>query len=190
MEHSHGIYTIKKHELQCTTVGRRELISLSIFQILHIDFPSNSIFLRSWTPSVEWDSNWDHRQNTSIVKPVAPNSPPEKINEYNKILEENRSKATRHLILIRHGQYNLDGATDIERTLTELGRSQAKLTGERLRDLKIPIDEVVISTMTRAQETAQLILEEIPEKEIIKISNDSLIAEGAPIEPGNNFNFL
>lgn len=30
--------------------------------------------------------------------------------------------ATRHLILIRHGQYNTDGITDDERILTALGR--------------------------------------------------------------------
>lgn len=29
----------------------------------------------------------------------------------------------RHLFLIRHGQYNLEGATDKERVLTELGKN-------------------------------------------------------------------
>jgi serine/threonine-protein phosphatase PGAM5 len=140
-------------------------------------------FRSSWNPSVYWDSNWDHREATSIVPPTKPDSAPEKVNEYKRKLEEHRSKATRHLILIRHGQYNLDGATDLERTLTKLGRSQATKTGERLRDLKIPIDNVVVSTMTRAQETANLILEQIPQKDIIKVTNDGLIAEGAPIEP-------
>lgn len=160
---------------------------LLIFRIFPYRFSLQFQFVyvhSNWTPSVEWDSNWDHRENTSIVRPVAPNSPKEKVDEYNKKLEQNRSKATRHLILIRHGQYNLDGATDLERKLTELGRAQAKLTGERLRDLKIPIDDVVVSTMTRAQETAQLVLEQLPLKESIKVTNDGLIAEGAPIEPG------
>lgn len=98
-------------------------------------------------------------------------------------MEENRSKATRHLILIRHGQYNLDGATDKERTLTELGRAQAIKTGERLRDLKIPIDDFVVSTMVRAQETSKLILDQLPQKDIIKVENEPMIQEGAPIEP-------
>ena len=30
----------------------------------------------------------------------------------------------RHIILIRHGQYNLDGKTDDQRYLTELGKEQ------------------------------------------------------------------
>ena len=33
--------------------------------------------------------------------------------------------ATRHIILIRHGQYNLKGETDEDRYLTELGLSLA-----------------------------------------------------------------
>lgn len=42
-------------------------------------------------------------------------------NKYNEKIESRKSKATRHLILIRHGQYNLQGTTDSERVLTELG---------------------------------------------------------------------
>lgn len=70
----------------------------------------------------------DHRASTSIVKPVAKDVTPEKENAYNEKLEKQKSKATRHIILIRHGQYNLQGATDPDRLLTELGRTQAKLT--------------------------------------------------------------
>lgn len=43
----------------------------------------------------------------------------------NKIKEEKESKKVRvcrHLILIRHGQYNLDGFTDFQKNLTELGK--------------------------------------------------------------------
>lgn len=32
-----------------------------------------------------------------------------------------KPKATRHLVLIRHGQYNLTGATDLQRYLTDIG---------------------------------------------------------------------
>ena len=43
--------------------------------------------------------------------------------------DSEKPKATRHLILIRHGQYNLKGKTDPERYLSDLGREQAVLTG-------------------------------------------------------------
>jgi serine/threonine-protein phosphatase PGAM5 len=34
--------------------------------------------------------------------------------------------------MVRHGQYNLEGKVDEERYLTDLGRKQAELTGQRL----------------------------------------------------------
>lgn len=98
-------------------------------------------------------------------------------------MEKLKAKATRHLILIRHGQYNLDGETDKQRILTELGREQAKATGLRLRELQIPINTFVISTMTRAQETGKIILSQLDDKSNIEIKHDSLIEEGAPIPP-------
>lgn len=49
------------------------------------------------------------------------NGKPEDDNRYNETIEKAKSKAVRHLFLIRHGQYHVDGATDKERVLTELG---------------------------------------------------------------------
>lgn len=132
-------------------------------------------YTSNYTPSVEWDPNWDHRANTSLSKSSS--------NQEGEKSDKTRSKSTRHIILIRHGQYNLKGSVDSERILTELGRQQAKLTGQRLADLKIPIDTVVISTMTRAQETGKLILDQLPIKESVEVRHDSLIEEGAPIPP-------
>jgi serine/threonine-protein phosphatase PGAM5 len=40
-------------------------------------------------------------------------------------LEKLKAKAVRHIILIRHGQYNMSGKTDKERTLTELGKTNS-----------------------------------------------------------------
>lgn len=37
-------------------------------------------------------------------------------------LDHCKAKATRHIFLIRHSQYNLDGRADKDRTLTPLGR--------------------------------------------------------------------
>lgn len=87
------------------------------------------------------------------------------------------------LCVSRHGQYNLKGATDAERILTEQGREQAKFAGQRLSELNLPITEFVISTMARAQETGKIILSQLSDKETFKIRNDSLLEEGAPIPP-------
>lgn len=161
---------------------------ISLYHIYNSEIKFKKVF-NSWTShsSSSWDSNWDHRANTSLIKPLPEVASPEKENEYNEKLEKARSKVTRHIILIRHGQYNLEGSTDSERSLTDLGRQQAKLTGQRLAELKLPIDNVVISTMTRAQETGKLILDQLPMRETIAVQNDSLIEEGAPIEPGKKF---
>lgn len=71
--------------------------------------------------------------------------------------------ATRHLILIRHGQYEVDGVTDEQRVLTKLGRTQAQYTGKRLKELNLPYTTLIKSTMARAQETANIIAENLPQ---------------------------
>lgn len=115
----------------------------------------------------------DHRAETSIIT------------SSDGIVEKKKRSvgATRHIILFRHGQYNLKGATDAERILTEQGRDQAKFAGQRLSELKLPITEFVISTMARAQETGKIILSQFSDKETFPIRNDSLLEEGAPIPP-------
>lgn len=120
------------------------------------------------------------RDPASLVKPIKSKATPEDENKYNERLEAVKPTAVRHLILIRHGQYNLDGATDLDRFLTEKGRKQAACTGERLKLLEIPFDKIIRSTMTRAQETGKIISTHIVN---IPIENCSLIEEGAPIAP-------
>jgi len=95
-----------------------------------------------------------------------------------------QSKSTRTIILIRHGQYNLDGQVDDDRYLTELGKEQAALTGKRLKELKLDkkISRFVMSTMTRALETGNIIYQELDNPNI-PIEKTDLIREGAPIEP-------
>lgn len=115
---------------------------------------------------VNWDKNWDHR-------PAFENC-----------------KAVRHIILVRHGQYNLKGSTDVEKTLTAIGREQAKLTGQRIAKLELPISDVVFSTMTRAQETGNIIISQLPNEKPLRIVNDSLIREGEPIQEGKKLNHL
>lgn len=141
--------------------------------------PSFLTLPTQFVPSVKWDDNWDHREPKSIVKPS--NGTPEDDNRYNTQLSKAKSKATRHLLLIRHGQYNLDGNSDKQHILTELGRRQAEMTGKRLASLGITFDLLVRSTMTRAQETGELIAKCLPE--ILEVQNCSLLEEGAPIPP-------
>ncbi|KAF7992006.1 hypothetical protein HCN44_010826 [Aphidius gifuensis] len=133
----------------------------------------------NFTPSVTWDSNWDRRDPSSMVKPMKIKNEEDE-NKYNEKIESRKSKATRHLILVRHGQYNLQGTTDSERVLTELGRQQADMTGKRLAELAIPFTTIVRSTMARAQETSKIIEKSLGN---IPVEDDSLIIEGAPIPP-------
>ncbi|XP_009981952.1 PREDICTED: serine/threonine-protein phosphatase PGAM5, mitochondrial, partial [Tauraco erythrolophus] len=95
-------------------------------------------------------------------------------------LDHCKAKATRHIFLIRHSQYNLDGRADKDRTLTPLGREQAELTGHRLASLGLKFDQIIHSSMTRATETTEIISKHLPG--VKKISTD-LLREGAPIEP-------
>lgn len=52
------------------------------------------------------------------------NSSVEEQNRYNEELQKNKPVASRYLYLIRHGQYNLQGESDKECYLTELGEFQ------------------------------------------------------------------
>ncbi|XP_040566355.1 serine/threonine-protein phosphatase Pgam5, mitochondrial [Lepeophtheirus salmonis] len=139
----------------------------------------------------EWNSNWDLRDPVSLVKPLN-NSDAQ--NEEKKALhqqkvKENTSKAKRMIILVRHGQYNLNGETDTQKYLTALGREQASLTGKRLHELlKYYADDntditLTMSTMTRATETANIILKELDPKIKEAPKKCDLIREGAPVEP-------
>lgn len=120
------------------------------------------------------------RNPASLVRPLKSNATPEQENKHNEQLEAVKPTAVRHLILIRHGQYNLDGITDVDRYLTDVGRKQAAQTGERLKLLQIPFDKMIRSTMTRAQETGKIISTIVAN---VPIENCALIEEGAPIAP-------
>ncbi|KAF2885284.1 hypothetical protein ILUMI_20907 [Ignelater luminosus] len=138
----------------------------------------------NYTPSApsKWDENWDHRCPKSLIHPRIVNkvSNEKSDNKYNETLENAIPKATRHVILVRHGQYNLDGNTDQDRILTKLGRKQAECTGQRLKLLGLPYTVMIKSTMTRAQETADIINESLKD---IPVRNCHLLREGAPVPP-------
>lgn len=68
-----------------------------------------------------WDFDWDKREPASLVPPNK-NSLDDELKSSKKHSKPPKPTATRHLLLIRHGQYNLTGATDLEKTLTPLVR--------------------------------------------------------------------
>ncbi|CAD5113025.1 DgyrCDS2226 [Dimorphilus gyrociliatus] len=129
--------------------------------------------------SVSWDSNWDKR-NPDVMLEHYKFRLKKKALENEKSREEFSTKASRHILLIRHGQYNIKGSEDEERKLTEIGRLQAHETGKRLKDLALPYTMFVSSTMQRAKETAEIIENYLPIK--IGIYDDNL-REGMPYPP-------
>lgn len=94
----------------------------------------------------------------------------------------NTVTASRHLFLVRHGQYHNHRKLERERCLTTVGREQLRFTGQRLKEIGLSYSKIVASTMKRAQESAKIIREYIREKELPLLS-DSLLEEGAPIVP-------
>jgi len=134
------------------------------------------------TDRKSWDDDWDFRKpninnykvDKDVVVPVLDNDIIEK-----PIIP--KPTATRHVLLIRHGQYNMDSKEDKFRVLTEIGRQQAEATTERLKSMNQKFDRLIISTMTRAQETGSIISEGLPD--IPTTDYCSLLREGAPYPP-------
>ena len=119
-----------------------------------------------------WDSNWDQMEPQSTAGQGE--TPPAK------------PTATRHLILIRHGQYEMNHSESDRKILTELGRQQALATGERLKTLGRPYTHIIHSPVIRAVQTAQLISKSLPD---VPMKSTDLLAEGAPIEPEPPVNY-
>jgi len=151
--------------------------------------------LASWTtnhePSVQWNHNWDRRAPSSLIKPARSSSA--LVNSEKQVKDDktkddfevgkHSSKATRHIFLIRHGQYEIKANEAELRVLTKLGREQAALTGLRLNELasKINFTKMHKSTMIRAVQTADIIKSQLTKE--IPVSIDPLLCEGAPIPP-------
>jgi serine/threonine-protein phosphatase PGAM5 len=118
-------------------------------------------------PYPAWDSDWDGKQKDMVKHGV-----------------------TRHIILVRHGQYDETFKEDEKRILTPLGRKQAHLTGERLKEMiggiddkfkAIPVGVVRVSNMARAKETASIISSHLPSY-IERSDPDELLNEGIPAQ--------
>mmetsp|Transcript_17955 Transcript_17955/g.42156 ORF Transcript_17955/g.42156 Transcript_17955/m.42156 type:complete len:352 (+) Transcript_17955:54-1109(+) len=121
-----------------------------------------------------WDSDWDGRAKptSSCTTPVKTTGP------------------IRHLLLIRHGQYNLD---DDEHGLTDLGREQSAKLGQRLLserlglkkdrygEVQVQYSGIWVSTVTRARQTAEILSSYLPDVPVQ--DPDPLLAEGKPTVP-------
>jgi serine/threonine-protein phosphatase PGAM5 len=99
---------------------------------------------------------------------------------------KNKHGAVHQIVLVRHGQYEENQETDFEQKLTELGRKQSIATGKRINELVSkgvlsPIKMVYYSTMTRATETAEHIISQLPEG--IRKEPCSMIREAAVCRP-------
>uniref|UniRef100_A0A1A9X398 Serine/threonine-protein phosphatase PGAM5, mitochondrial n=1 Tax=Glossina brevipalpis TaxID=37001 RepID=A0A1A9X398_9MUSC len=145
---------------------------------VHATWTNNNIPIN---PYALWDSNWDYRNPKYLVKPIRNNTPQEEY-RYNDELERVTPRSVRHIVLVRHAEYLHAGDTDATHALTVKGCVQAKYAGKRLRELGVKWDKIIISTMTRAQQTADIILKEI-DFEPESLVNCSYIREGAPIPP-------
>ena len=93
----------------------------------------------------KWNPNWDHREPTPTDQTD------------NGGDKEKKFVARRYLFLIRHGQYEMDHKDSKLKKLTETGRKQAELTGERLKLLKYDYSILHFSSLVRATETAEII---------------------------------
>jgi len=151
------------------------------------NFPQSQLY-NPTRPYPQWDAEWDV-QNGLDHLPIESSADAianaDALNAEAKI-EYEPTNTTRHIILIRHGQYDESSREDEKRILTPLGRTQARLTGERLsRMIQAKIDEkagpieggsggeeekegeadntriiikaIRVSNMARAKETAELI---------------------------------
>ncbi|VDQ02930.1 unnamed protein product [Trichobilharzia regenti] len=118
-----------------------------------------------------WDWNWDGRH-------VTHSTPSSSVDGDNA---RTKSKHTRHLLFIRHGQYHY-AKDDADCHLTGLGRQQLDCTGLRLKELNLPYRKLYYSTMTRAIESAELVLNHLPDVPAEPLSS---LREGAPylLEP-------
>ena len=93
--------------------------------------------------------------------------------------EAKPAAATRTIVLVRHGHYAPDPAADAKLgpALTELGIAQAHLVGARLAGLPESFDSIYASPMTRAQQTAKVIVGDLDDAVIETVAD---LAECTP----------
>jgi isochorismate synthase EntC len=93
----------------------------------------NASWTTNYEPSLKWNSNWDHRDPSSLTKPKSRHFSSlnqTQTNENNETVKKtvddseinkHSTKATRHLFLVRHGQYEVNAKEADKMVLTQLG---------------------------------------------------------------------
>ena len=154
-----------------------------------------------------WDYNWDGKMTSDTSLEAFRNGQANSSNRNNnkkKNEKKKRTKKSRHILLVRHGQYDERREEDIYRTLTPLGRRQAIQTGIRLTKIakgsmnfetckfngQCSVKAIHVSNMVRAKETAQLIAQQFQDQDqkvfVQKpdpLLNEALPAPMVPIRP-------
>jgi serine/threonine-protein phosphatase PGAM5 len=140
-------------------------------------FPRRQLW-RPLVPYPLWFKNWDGHE---------PPSTGDKELDREQMRRIRKHGVTRHIILVRHGQYDESEKEDELRTLTPLGKEQAALTGQRLADMMAGAQEefgpcnirhLRVSNMTRAKETADIIATYLPNVQFEE--PDPQLNEGRP----------
>lgn len=74
----------------------------------------------------------------------------------------NKQIMMKTILLVRHAKSAWDdpSLSDFERTLTERGKSDAKMMAKRLKEKSIKIDLFISSSATRAKKTAKIFMKE------------------------------
>jgi hypothetical protein len=138
-----------------------------------------------------WDYDWDRKSRPELDSL-------EDLSTAEGYKAAKFSGKTRHIILIRHGQYDETHTEDENRHLTELGKRQAHQTGLRLAtmaqcgtihpDFTGPcrIKAIHVSDMVRAKETAAIIASHLPGVPLTDpdpLLNEALPSSMIPMRP-------
>lgn len=100
-----------------------------------------------------------------------------------------KSRVAKHVLLVRHAQYNTEGREDAQRTLTALGEQQCVHLAQRLRGIHdassgfhkpASLTLLLSSELARAVQTADLIAPQLPDA---RRSREKTLNEGRPCLP-------
>ena len=124
----------------------------------------------TWPPQSKWNYNWDSRQESDSHEPS--------------------SHVSHVIVMVRHGQYTTvrnEEGINIE-ALTQIGREQTAVTGERL-DLLLksrvipPIHNIYYSTLPRAKETFEILKSKLCDHNIHSFEPCTMIQEAVVYYP-------
>ena len=147
-------------------------------------FPLRQLFIPR-LPYPLWDINWD----TCERKRSHPQVNIE-FSHHNTPGGSSQRLVTRHIFLVKNGQYH-GGPQDKDQVLTDLGRTQARLTGQRLANFIAQNDAkhgpckvklLCTSELTRAIQMADIIERELKAMHL-KSETDDYVVDRCPPDP-------